>query len=170
MAYTLLLGLIFMVIYHKLKPKVVDFFNTPKRVAKLEQVIESRNGLINPKLETILNQIAEDYKTLDNKKMPEIITDIFKRLTILEEKAKINQFPCINCNKSFEALPLDHIFTIAMSEKCSVCDMLNIMMFRRKGYPCKQCGQVNYIFWHHKDEHTMDENRRAEEMFYGKSD
>lgn len=156
-----------------LNSKIQRFFSTPNRIDQLEQKIESKNQLIDPELESVLNQIAEDYKTLDNKKMPEVITEIFQRLTALENNTKLNienKYPCTKCHKLFEAIRPDPTYSNPMRDRCSVCDILSMTIFERWGYPCEYCEQVNYIYWHHKDGHTKDEVRMAEKMFFQKDE
>ena len=165
-------------IYQVLSPilnrKIKRLFNTPNRIDELEQKIETQNNIINnSNLQQILEQIAETYQNLDNQKLPEIITNLYQDMAKMKaeiENLKIKQtdslFQCAQCRNTFTALRPDHIFNMAMKEKCSVCDMLNMMMFRRETYICESCEKTNQIFWHHKDLHTIEENRRAEKLFF----
>lgn len=168
-------------IYQILSPilnrKIKRLFNTPNRIDELEQKLETQNNIIqNTKLQETLELIATTYQNMDNQKLPEIITklhqDIAKlndRMEKLENKQpehKDNLFQCSQCRNTFTALRPDHIFNVAMKEKCSVCDMLNMMVFKRETYTCESCGKINQIFWHHKDLHTIEENRRAEKLFF----
>lgn len=165
-------------IYQVLSPilnrKIKRLFNTPNRIDALEQKIENQNSIINtPNLQKILEQIAETYQNLDNQKLPEIITNLYQDMAKMKaeiENLKTKQtdslFQCSQCRNTFTALRPDHIFNVAMKEKCSVCDMLNMMVFKRETYTCESCGKINQIFWHHKDLHTIEENRRAEKLFF----
>ena len=146
--------------------KIKRISNTPNRIDELERTIKSNVNPMDHNLAKILQQISEDYKNLDNKKMPEIITDIHKELAVIREALKLNQYQCPNCKKFFEAKGPDDIFTVAMRERCSVCDILNMDMFRRWDFDCEYCGTINYIFWHHKDGHTNAEVRIAEKKRY----
>lgn len=168
-------------IYQVLSPilnrKIKRVFNSPNRIDRIEQQLESQNTLItNSKLEAILSQIAIDFQNLDNKKMPEIVTTIHQdiaKLKIEIEEIKNNMrlgqnqlFPCSECKKSFQAISPDPTFSNPLRDKCDVCDMTNRPIFKRWTYPC-DCGHTNVIYWHHKDGHTQAEIQMAEKLFYG---
>lgn len=76
-----------------------------------------------------------------------------------------NAYPCVKCKKLFEAHKPDDLFTIAMRDRCFVCDMLDLTMFRRWRYICTDCGEINYILWHHWSKHSNTEIRSAEKMY-----
>ncbi len=145
--------------------KINRLFNAPNRIDVLEQSIKSQPESTS-KIDILLKQIAEDYQHLDNKKMPEVISDIYKEITLIKEHLYLNKFPCLQCGKSFEAIPQDHLCNVAMRDRCSVCDMLDIPMFKRWRYDCEHCGEINYIFWHNKELHSREEIRMAEGKFH----
>lgn len=152
---------------NSLNEKIQKIFSTPNRVDELERKVSSVQNLsLNPRIEELLGQIANDFQGLNNKKLPEIITEIYKELTIIKDSIKLNKYPCTKCKNFFEAKGQDDVFTIAMREKCSVCDMLNLTLFRRWIYVCEHCQEPNYIFWHHMENHPIAEVRLAEKMFY----
>jgi ArsR family metal-binding transcriptional regulator len=92
--------------------------------------------------------------------------ELEKKIEISRRLHNIPQYPCSKCGELFDAPRPDDLFTVAMRERCEVCDILNLTLFRRWNFECSHCGEGNFVFFHHKDMHSESEIRLAEKLFF----